>query len=139
MTLANWMSKVPGVADKLLVELSIPGSHDSATCEFPFSTGLFVSWGKCQEMTVGEQLRTGIRYFDLRIKDMKNDKVNCRPSRIAGMFRPDRKFWKLEDPERLWVSHTLLCKPLKDVVDEFAIFMLDDQETDISGEVVGKS
>ena len=55
----NWMTPLPDA--RPLSELSIPGTHDAATCS--------VSKGKtarCQQLYVNDQLRAGVRYLDLR-------------------------------------------------------------------------
>lgn len=53
-----WMTPLD---DNIYVsQLSIPGTHDSATRECDLSSG------KCQSATIAEQLEMGIRCFDLR-------------------------------------------------------------------------
>ena len=57
----SWMS---GLSDELLLtQLTIPGTHDSATENiiFPYSFS-------CQQATVDEQLAMGFRFFDLRCR-----------------------------------------------------------------------
>ena len=57
---ADWMA---GLDDALrLSELTIPGSHDSATRYVQL--GFF---SKCQALSVGEQLEAGCRYLDIRL------------------------------------------------------------------------
>lgn len=54
----NWMTPLD---DNIYVDqLSIPGTHDSAT------KNCSLSQGRCQDLTIEEQLEMGIRFFDLR-------------------------------------------------------------------------
>jgi len=56
---SDWMSYIDdGI---LLKNAVIPGSHDAATKSM-------IWMGETQSLTVGEQLRCGVRYFDVRIK-----------------------------------------------------------------------
>lgn len=56
----NWMSELPD--DAYVAQLSIPGTHDSATGH---GTS-FDSMAKTQELTLDQQLEIGIRAFDFR-------------------------------------------------------------------------
>ncbi len=62
---ADWMKNVDGSSS--LTSLSLPGSHD---------TGAFYSIGdvagKCQDLSVGEQLEAGARFFDIRLQQKNN-------------------------------------------------------------------
>lgn len=49
--------------EKLITDINIPGTHDSATCFVAFS---FIS--RTQHLTVDEQLENGVRYFDFRFR-----------------------------------------------------------------------
>ncbi len=75
----DWMAQLPN--ERPLNELTIPGTHDSAT---HFVTlGFF---GKCQTKSIADQLEAGFRYLDIRLavdKDKPGLKlmhgfVNCR-------------------------------------------------------------
>lgn len=54
----NWMTHLDD--DIYVSQLSIPGTHDSATKDCSLSQG------RCQDLTIAEQLAMGIRVFDLR-------------------------------------------------------------------------
>ncbi len=58
---SQWMSKVSD--DKLITELALPGSHDSATqyVHLPYLA-------QCQVYSLEDQLRGGYRYLDIRLK-----------------------------------------------------------------------
>lgn len=56
----NWMGNVEG--DKYISEIFIPGSHDSATASISFP---FIS--RCQGLSFSDQLKAGVRYFDMRL------------------------------------------------------------------------
>lgn len=60
-----WMSSLPDSTD--LASLSIPGSHD---CAAFYSVGDLA--GKCQDATLSEQLAYGVRFFDVRLKNVKD-------------------------------------------------------------------
>lgn len=57
----NWMKKIPD--DRLITGINMPGTHDSACRFMDFG---FIS--KTQNLSVTEQLETGVRYFDFRFK-----------------------------------------------------------------------
>lgn len=61
-----WMSTVADA--HLLSELSIPGTHESAALYEPLQSGT----AKCQELTLAEQLSAGVRYFDIRCRDLND-------------------------------------------------------------------
>ena len=60
-----WMSYVND--DVRLVDMSIPGTHDSGATHSIFDVS-----GKCQELNIKQQLNVGVRFFDLRLQ-LKND------------------------------------------------------------------
>ncbi|MBS2013560.1 MAG: hypothetical protein JST00_11765 [Deltaproteobacteria bacterium] len=88
ITRADWMSQTPGLANKALNDIFIPGTHDSGTyglistyqrpvddvfapeSEWVKRLGSFVGmtdvWAKAQEKNISEQLADGIRYLDFR-------------------------------------------------------------------------
>ena len=88
ITRADWMSQTPGLANKQLNDIYVPGTHDSGTyglistyqrpVDDPFAPesgwvrqlGSFVGmtdvWAKAQEKNISEQLADGIRYLDFR-------------------------------------------------------------------------
>lgn len=53
--------------NKFLDELSIPGTHDSGTCNVDNDTEPQSSQVKCQQDYIPTQLLEGIRYFDIRL------------------------------------------------------------------------
>lgn len=57
----NWMSKVND--ETKLIDMSIPGSHDSGATHSIFDIA-----GKCQELSIKQQLNIGTRFFDLRLQ-----------------------------------------------------------------------
>lgn len=78
MSLNNWMKKVSD--SKLLSEINIPATHDSATKYCDWS--LFSS---CQSFTISEQLYMGVRAFDIRVDGMKlvHSFCKCKRSRFG--------------------------------------------------------
>lgn len=73
----EWMSRLSD--DRLMSSLSIPGTHDSATYTTPWP---FVS---TQDLTIHQQLRSGIRYFDLRIGLRNNVPEMCHGVAFLGL------------------------------------------------------
>jgi len=69
---ATWMSGLP---DNLFIaHMSLPGSHDSATGEgVTWATSY---WAQVQGKSLDEQWQSGIRVFDIRVKD-NNGSLNC--------------------------------------------------------------
>ncbi len=67
--LSRWMAEVKDQTP--LRTLAIPGAHDAATKGLPRP-------GETQHLTVAEQLRSGFRYFDLRV---------AKPALPTGSFR----------------------------------------------------
>jgi 1-phosphatidylinositol phosphodiesterase len=62
---ANWMGAIAGSTS--IAGLSIPGTHDTgARVEVTPGTT------KCQDLTVPDQLSAGIRYFDIRCRNVGN-------------------------------------------------------------------
>ena len=61
-----WMSSVKD--DMKLIDMSIPGSHDSGATHSIFDVA-----GKCQELNIKQQLNIGTRFFDLRLQLVNDD------------------------------------------------------------------
>jgi len=64
---SQWMK--PLADSRLVADLSLPGSHDACTAEGWQSELLgpiFELSAKCQDLTISEQLKIGVRVFDLR-------------------------------------------------------------------------
>mmetsp|Transcript_10665 Transcript_10665/g.12855 ORF Transcript_10665/g.12855 Transcript_10665/m.12855 type:complete len:496 (+) Transcript_10665:77-1564(+) len=64
VTTASWMREVPG--NVCLTELSIPGTHDSC------ARSALVPHAKCQNLRLGDQLKSGIRFIDIRCRHFKD-------------------------------------------------------------------
>lgn len=62
---SNWMKSIKDNA--LLTDVVIPGSHDSGTYGMPWVT-------ETQTYSIKEQLNTGVRYFDIRVNKLSEDK-----------------------------------------------------------------
>lgn len=57
----NWMSAVGD--DVQINQLSLPGTHDSGATHSIADVA-----GKCQSLSIGEQLKIGVRFFDIRLQ-----------------------------------------------------------------------
>lgn len=56
-----WMKKVND--DTKIVNMSIPGTHDSGATHSIFDVS-----GKCQDLSIQSQLNIGVRFFDIRLQ-----------------------------------------------------------------------
>jgi 1-phosphatidylinositol phosphodiesterase len=64
--LSRWMGALPD--DLLISRLAIPGTHDSASLR---ESGFSFGFAKTQDSNLGEQLKLGVRFFDIRLnKDL---------------------------------------------------------------------
>ena len=75
---SNWMKQIytDNGKNPLICDMNIPGSHDSFTSYFKkdmYTADFADDYVKAQMMTVEEQWEDGIRYFDLRIANMKGN------------------------------------------------------------------
>jgi 1-phosphatidylinositol phosphodiesterase len=64
-SLTNWMSKLDDSTN--IREMSIPGTHDSAATHSIADLS-----GRCQDLTIKEQLNIGVRFLDLRLQMVNN-------------------------------------------------------------------
>lgn len=92
----NWMSKIDGT--RLISDINIPGTHDSATRSVECIQGLFdvvgKAYAKCQDLSIREQLDAGIRYLDLR--------VSYEHDYVDGVISPNKNE---DDGKNLWLLH----------------------------------
>lgn len=65
----NWMEGISG--EKLLSEINIPGTHDSGTKNV--ENGRKDKY-QCQNLSIFEQMKIGVRYFDIRCVDKENQR-----------------------------------------------------------------
>src|SRR5207302_8528829 len=71
---ASWMGAISGGTS--IAGLSIPGTHDTGA-RFEPTPGTT----KCQDLTVADQLSAGIRYFDIRCRNVAN-KLDRKSTRL---------------------------------------------------------
>lgn len=102
----NWMSELPD--DAYVAQLSIPGTHDSAT-------GNGTTWdslARTQEIPLDQQLEIGIRAFDFRPKASGNTleahhgPINCKITFDDAMKTVIGKFLD-DNPDEFVVLHLL--------------------------------
>ena len=95
----KWMASFH---DKLLFNIIIPASHDSAAYTFkPWHPYCWIGkhWAKTQDYSIYDQLCYGIRFLDLRLTESE------------GL---------------IWTSHSFLCVPLEVCLHEIARFLLEN-------------
>lgn len=61
----NWMSSIDG--NKYLSQISIPGTHDTAALYEPIA-----GTAKCQDLNISKQLNIGVRYLDIRCRQIND-------------------------------------------------------------------
>ena len=71
-----WMSYIHD--DTKISDISIPGTHDSGATHSIFDVA-----GKCQDLSIKQQLRVGVRFFDLRLQ-LVNDEFKIVHSCISS-------------------------------------------------------
>jgi len=104
---ALWMKRLPD--SRNINELSIPGTHDSGALH---SIGDVA--GKCQSITIENQLNIGVRFLDIRLQ-LKNDELVVVHSFVD---------------QRLSFSKVLyqITRFIKDNPSEFLIISLKEDE-----------
>lgn len=108
---SQWMKQLRD--DRLVCDLSLPGSHDACTAEgwknkiIAFALEMTA---KCQDLTVKEQLKAGVRVFDLRPeRDLESLKWVLRCSHgVAGTKMYVSDFFK-EMKQFLAANPTEFC------------------------------
>ena len=70
-SLTDWMAALPD--SRSLAEITIPGTHDSGAT-VNLLGGLFVQ-SKCQNLSIADQLNSGVRFLDIRLK-LESGKLN---------------------------------------------------------------
>ncbi len=61
----RWMADIKD--DISLKDLTIPGTHDSGA-DYGCPDPVYDQYGECQDWSIAEQLKNGIRYLDIRLK-----------------------------------------------------------------------
>ena len=107
--LSSWMGKIDDTAP--LNKIAIPGSHDSGTAG--------ICWlGETQTYSIGQQLMSGARYFDIRVhKD--GDELTIFHSVFDGVEFAD----VLSD-----IKEFILEKPTETLILDFQHFKGDSQD-----------
>lgn len=62
---AEWMENITD--ETLINQILLPGTHDSGA-----TISIYDVSGKCQDLTIEEQLNLGVRFFDVRVKNIEN-------------------------------------------------------------------
>jgi hypothetical protein len=110
---AGWMAEFGNVP---LSQMVLPGAHDSATYHQagigispdepdlqwlpPALQPIVGNWGQAQALTIAQQARAGVRYFDIRV---------CA------------------DGEQLYTCHGVYMVPLDDVLDQLRAYLASDE------------
>jgi hypothetical protein len=98
----HWMSDYwVHIKDKKLSEIAIPGSHDSGTYKLGWGSG--INTAKTQNVSLGQQLKDGIRYLDIRVTEAAHS--GCA------------------DPSVWWLYHTWKSYRLQVGLDEIRAFV----------------
>ena len=126
----NWMNRLPD--NTYVSELSIPGSHDSATGH-GFTNSLFGlfgdSYAKTQELTIQQQWDAGIRAFDFR-PALYADYINANHGLVPTKLRFNDALYMLRDllrdnPSEFVIIHLLHASEGDDVSDNYGERLLE--------------
>ena len=106
-----WMNYIHD--DTKISDISIPGTHDSGATHSIFDVS-----GKCQDLSVKQQLRVGVRFFDLRLQ-LVNDEFKI----VHSFVKQNLSLKKvLKD----------LSKFIKEYNSEFIIISLKKEASDVN-------
>eukprot|EP01066_Platyproteum_vivax_P012190 Platyproteum_vivax@DN5538_c0_g2_i2.p1 len=120
MDFADWMWKCRDIHHKKLLNITIPGTHNSCAYTLPFVSGTKMTWAKCHNLDLLQQMKMGVRHLDLRIRDQAGYVGGC----CKAKSDPELKKWfKLQNPARFWTSHTWLAIPLQEALDQVLAFL----------------
>lgn len=120
----KWLSAVPD--ETPLTQIHFPGTHNSAALHEPFP-----GTAKCQNLTIEEQLKVGVRFFDLRCRH-QNDRFHLHHGPIpqnlsfGSLQETLARFLTRNPKECLLVSIQETAKPGKNS-RSFAETLLDYQ------------
>lgn len=110
-------------ADRNIFQLSIPGTHHSATysvCPASWSNIVCRRNAQCQSLSILEQLRAGVRSFDVRVRLGSDGVIRASHSmRVSASLRLEHLFASLEE-----VLHQLM-EFLDSSRTEVALLLLD--------------
>ncbi|MEN9902317.1 MAG: hypothetical protein RL651_981 [Pseudomonadota bacterium] len=112
----NWEA----IKDKRIDQLVIPGTHDSGTYQLRWGTG--ADTAKTQIDSIGDQLKDGIRYFDLRVREASHR--GCADPSVWWIYHG----W---DSYRLVTAMDEIQKFLSKAGNESEVIILDFQNTKI--------
>ena len=80
---SSWMA---AHHSKPLYQMLLPGTHDTATYAFA-DAALVTNWAQCQQFSVYDQLKGGIRYLDIRVNgEIHDGKIFCSHSFFTVPF-----------------------------------------------------
>ena len=99
----NWMAEISD--DKLLSDLSIPGTHDSG------SKNIGNTRARTQNFTIEEQLDDGIRFLDIRLRWKGSFGYNGQIKHNLGLFHGDNDCGVSFDQVLDWIKTFLSYHP----------------------------
>ncbi|MBQ4386253.1 MAG: hypothetical protein II822_01405, partial [Prevotella sp.] len=97
---SRWMKQLKD--SRLVCDLSLPGSHDACTAEGWINDIIGIGAeiiAKCQDLTIREQLKIGVRVFDLRperVLDSKDFSLRCSHGPVATKMLASEFFTTLQ-------------------------------------------
>ncbi|NUO77260.1 MAG: phosphatidylinositol-specific phospholipase C [Lysobacter sp.] len=103
----DWMHYIDD--SRYLSELSIPGTHDSATSLYHNVNEATQGWTRCQDLDIEVQLQRGIRFLDIRMRYDRS--VSPAVLRLChGRSDMDRDFgYVLDVCQRFLATHNFEC------------------------------
>eukprot|EP00347_Sterkiella_histriomuscorum_P020296 403338349 len=121
--LKNWMSHLQ---DRPLMSLTLPGTHNSGTYQPHNFLWVIKNYMLCQDKSVYEQLKMGVRVLDIR--GSKYYAPNQRNIHVANYLKhgePEQNDnnQKRKKMFRYYIGHTLICVPLDQVIFDIQKFI----------------
>lgn len=104
MTMCNWMKALPDGTK--LIDISIPGTHDTMSYKFSGGSKLLDPEAKTQNHNLDAQLKVGSRYFDIRF----NDSLQCCHNKVVCYYNLEYAMDTIANFLRKNPSETILIR-----------------------------
>lgn len=136
---SRWMADLdPYIRERPLNRLALPGTHDSATYSLTrdsaisrdapsaiWNAGLVsgiksrvYDWALAQNLSIADQLQSGIRYLDIRVLD----------NRLVDTFDQDKAISDEAREKQIFVVHSMFGARIETVLDQVESFLRNNQK-----------
>lgn len=131
---SRWMEELaPYIKDRPLNRIALPGTHDSATYSLTrdsaisrdapsaiWNAGLVsgiksrvYDWALAQNLSIADQLQSGIRYLDIRVLD----------NRLVETFNQDKAIADEAREKQIFVVHSMFGAQIETVLEQVETFL----------------